>query len=225
MKLIGSTLVGAFLLGCSSVPDAPTVTPTDLPTATASATAAPTSTATHVVTPLPTAVPATSTLVPPTATVVPTPTVVPPTPTATATDDDEFPIPPDGLLRLPGGEQQAGKLGTYCYRGGCADSPYWPTARSMTRVDLPAAGAPLSFALADDREFVYWRASYAARDDHFAEAVWQLDSGGEIDGEQRLTKATFAAPPSGKWLLNVSVWLPPGRDGGDLHFYWYVVVP
>jgi hypothetical protein len=159
----------------------------------------------------------------PTASRTPTPPPSVATPSPIVTDDASFAVPPTALLVLPDGSTAGGKLGAYCYRESCSDPPFWPMAASMTAVELPATDTPLTVSLDEGAPFVAWTARYAAGDDHEANTVWPLDTGGEPDGDEPMVEATFAPPPSGEWLVEVRLTLL-GNEG-DISYYWSVVVP
>jgi hypothetical protein len=156
-------------------------------------------------------------------------TATPPaSPTATAEPsatpiDEPLATPPLAILRLPDGREHAARTGSYCYMESCSDAPYWPTAASMIRVDVPSADGTLAVTVPESMTFSAWRASYADRDDHFAEMVMKLADGGNPEGPPTLAEAEFSPPPSGEWLLEVKVWLPDGE--GSVSYYWYVAVP
>ena len=160
----------------------------------------------------------------------PTPSTPAPTPTATAspttspTEVEPTPeAPPLASLVLADGTEHDGTVGTYCYRESCSDSPFWPTADSLDPVELASAGAQLGVELPAGFEFVAWVARYAARDDYQAETVYPLGSGGSADGTAQIGQATFDAPPSGEWLVEVSLTFADGV--GSANYYWLVAVP
>ena len=88
---------------------------------------------------------------------------------------------------------------------------------------MPANDNVLTVALPDALSFAGWRASYAERDDHFAETVEPLAQGGDPEGQAAMDEAVFSAPPSGEWLLEVRIWLAEGA--GSISYYWQVAVP
>ena len=197
-NVIGSIVLLAIAAGCmAGAPRGGTATPS----MTAGPTVSPTQSAT--------------------ATAAPTPTAsVAATPSPT---DEGFERPPVASLTLPDGTAHPATVGSYSYRGTFADAPYWPTSGSMTRVELPGPEAALAVALPDGLQLVHWTARYAERDDHAAETVWPLGSGGSPDGEQPLDQAAFDGPPAGEWLLDVALTLPD--DEGNVNYYWFVAVP
>ena len=130
--------------------------------------------------------------------------------------------PPQGLLRS-GGNVLAGRLGSYCYRDGCADIGAWPP-----RPDLPLLAETsnsLSFELGNREAFAAWSASYGPRSNGPPSGT--LGQGGEnFDPDANTTPATrfreitFPRPPAGDWV----VWVRLTLENGDLEYAWNVPV-
>lgn len=105
--------------------------------------------------------------------------------------------------------------------GGCADAPWLP-ADTLATVEAAGAGAQLVVSL--PREFLFsgWWSFYAAARDRAGERIHELGEGG--DGEQDgMREAIFSAPPSGDWV--VAVTLTFAAADGSATYYWRVVVP
>ncbi len=173
---------------------------------------------------------------PPTASPTPSPAaatdspaVASPTssPTAPSTETHSVPAPPPiAEIQSPSGDDVSGQQGSWCYDGACGDVPAFP------REDLPLLAladgeASLAFVLSDSHPFSYWSVSYAADQDA---AYTELASGGEYF-DPDLSDATpgpmistfgFDPPPSGDWLLNVSLQF---GDRGDAVYSWHALVP
>lgn len=130
--------------------------------------------------------------------------------------------PPLANLLHAAGEQE-GHLGAYAYRDSFSDPPFWPTADSLTRVELAAADEQLAVELPPGTSFVAWSARYAARDDHEAETVFPLGSAGAVDSNEPIERAIFDGPPTGEWLVEVALTFADGD--GSANYYWLVAVP
>ncbi len=163
------------------------------------------------------------------ATPTASPAVASPTlsPSAQATETPSAPVPPPiAEIQPPSGNEVPGQQGSWCYDGACGDVPAFP------KEDLPllALGDDeegLAFFVADSHPFSYWSASYAADPDA---AYTNLASGGEYF-DPDLSAATpgpmistfeFEQPPSGDWLLSVSLQF---GDRGDAVYSWHALVP
>jgi hypothetical protein len=123
---------------------------------------------------------------------------------------------------LAGGSVHPGALGSWSYRESHSDAP-WQAAAGLTLTSLSAGTSSLGVALPDDQPFVRWSARYAAAGDPTANVIWPLGSGGAADGSDRFSQATFDAPPSGEWVLEVRLSFPD--DEGGASYYWLVMVP
>lgn len=127
-------------------------------------------------------------------------------------------MPPDAVLSLPDGKQQAGALGSYFYGGAAADAPWLP-ARVLPKLEAQP-GSVLVLAV-PTLEFVSWGARYADAADEDADVINPLASGG--DGGAALSEVTLPAPPRGSWVLAVQLYF--ADEEGDATYYWHVRVP
>jgi hypothetical protein len=152
---------------------------------------------------------------PPAAVPTPPPTVPAAIEWPRVSEDDDELLPPIARL-LADGSVQAGALGSFAYRDAAADSPW--LSSGLTRLAVPA-DEQLTVALLPGSSFEGWQASYAAAADSTGEVVHALASG---SGES-LERASFDPPPSGEWVIRVSLTFPDGD--GDATYYWLVSVP
>jgi len=168
-------------------------------------------------------VPASST--PPGSMIAPTPappTSSPSAPAASPTDDGIPDPPPDGALGYSDFAQK-GRLGSYCYDGGCADVAVWPpTGDGLPTVETQ--GEPLVFSV-DKNEFDQWSVTYGTD----SGAPMPLAEGGEPTdpdmGAQSPGPATsfveFNSPPAGDWVVTMRVYF---AGGGSASYAWRVIV-
>lgn len=185
---------------------------------------------------------ATETLSPTTATAPPSPTATPATtptaPSAAPTAAASIPAstageaPPLAELRAAGGPLVPGKQGSWCYASACADIVVGP-ADALPEIRLPEVGALIELALPAPHRFVYWRAVYRDAEDETAEEMVLAEGGSRPDPDvvqpsgstppSELTSVAFEGPPSGSWVLRISLAFAGGL--GDAAYYWHAVVP
>jgi hypothetical protein len=116
-----------------------------------------------------------------------------------------------------------GWLGTYCWEASCVDVLRPPPPETMPLLEV-AAGRQLSFELGAEAKFVSWNAVYGRGP---ATNLMPLASGGsDYDPDTSatpptlLSRAAFAAPPPGDWMVLMQVFFV----GGDAQYGWHVVV-
>lgn len=133
--------------------------------------------------------------------------------------------PPTAELRLPNGTSVEGQLGSWCYDGGCADSPAFPKSL-LPALDIRAS-AELRFTFAEGDQFAFARALYAPDSETYP--FRDLASGGTyVDPDTNatpgplLTSFTFDAPSKGDWVLKVNIRFP--GQLGDAPYYWHAMV-
>jgi len=134
--------------------------------------------------------------------------------------------PPIAEIQPPSGASVAGQQGSWCYDEACGDVPAFAKDH-LPMLSLADPDESLVFSLGGSHPFSYWSARYAAGPDA---AYSELASGGEyIDPD--LSDATpgpmistfeFEPPPSGDWLLSVSLQF---GDRGDAVYSWHALVP
>lgn len=132
-------------------------------------------------------------------------------------DEDCHDVPPDGLLAT-GATEVAGWLGTYCYGNTCRDT------MTIPKHELPqltmAADGQLTFSLAGGTAFAGWIAGYSSGSNG---PTTELARGGDLSDSgtgDRLTSATFPAPPPGDWALHVDLYFADG----DAFYSWRVTI-
>jgi hypothetical protein len=205
---IPMVLIVAVVGGCSMAPAAqqtarPQPTITFLPTATAP----PTATPSPPIQPTPVATPD-----------------APDTPSPTKKPPNRF---PKGTLRA-GDVVAEGSRGTYCYKDTCADLGQWPRKADLPELVVGAADAELEFSLPESARFVTWDVAYAAASSYEDESTELARGGYPYDADANpeasvteLSRVSFAAPPSGDWV----VWVWVTLRFGDLSYAWHVIVP
>ena len=194
------------------------LSPVARPTSSQAPPATPGSTAT-----LPAATPPTET---PTPTGVPAPTGTP-GPTDTPRPFFEPPDgsqPPNATLSRGDDSVEASPIG-YCWADECIDGPN-PPKNQLPELALTEGGVDLEFEIGDDVRFTRWGAEYYDRSDDNAVSLGRGGFSYDPDATPatpwvEISSATFPAPPSGDWVLNVYVELAHG----DLSYAWHVVVP
>ena len=181
----------------------------------------------------PTASPTTAVTRAPVATSAPSvasPTSSPPNASPTTVPTVQADQPPAGLL-TSSGDPVTGHLGTFCWAGLCSDEFELPAKSSLPGLDAEA-GQPLSFSLSPGAGFVKWSASYSKA--KMADLVPLGSGGAPYDPDSSaspppdLYTATFAAPPSGDWVVVVALSFANGSTlvrGGDANYSWHVIVP
>ncbi len=136
--------------------------------------------------------------------------------------------PPLGTLSADGVAPVTGRRGSWCYGGQCADVGGL-TKASLPAVTLGGSGAPLTFAMPAGATFVHWSAWYSASLQGRPVILGEGGSIYDVDAPPataypELGSATFSAPSGGDWALAVQLGFD-GLDGGDVTYYWHVVVP
>lgn len=158
--------------------------------------------------------PGVSTASPPTATrsaqpaATPTQLVVSSEP-ATPSPASDAPV---ALLAI-GADRHPGEVGGFTF-GSYSQSAPWLPATALETVAIPA-GATLRVELDRRATIASWTARLATAADMTADAVMGLAEG---DGPS----ATFAPPPSGDWVLSVTITYGKGQGSGA--YYWHLVV-
>jgi hypothetical protein len=220
MRSATTLLCVALLTGCSALPAA-TAGPSlsagssPSPTAAASSNAAPSAGSTPVAT-------ATSG---PESTLGDQPS---PSPSSQVTSPPIQGPPPLGTLSADGVAPVAGQQGSWCYGGQCVDTG-GAAKRSLPTLILDGSNTRLTFAMPPGATFVHWSAWYSAS---LGGRPIILGEGGSIydvdappaTAYPELNSAAFPAPSGGDWALAVRLGFD-GRDGGDVTYYWRVVVP
>lgn len=155
---------------------------------------------------------------PPTA----VPTVAPTAPRTAVPTAEQVDQPPAALLAADS-DPVAGWLGTFCWHGACLDAPQLP-AKSELPILNTDARAELTLTLADGTQFSEWSAVYATDSEVTGT---ELGGGGapydpysSATPPAALDSATFAAPPTGDWMIRVFV----GFSDGDASYAWHVSV-
>lgn len=212
-EIVRIPLVALLMAACSLAPAAqPTISP------------GPAATPGQTATPGPTATPAPTKTPEPTGTPEPTDT---PAPTGTPRpffDPPEGSKPPKAMLSADGLSVEASPIG-YCWAGECLDGPN-PPKNQLPELELIEANLDMEFEVADGVRFAHWGAEYYDRSDD--NAVSLGDGGFYYDPDAtpatpwvEMSRATFPAPPSGDWVVNVYLELVHG----DLSYAWHVIVP
>ena len=146
-----------------------------------------------------------------------------PTPTATMPWPDHHGQPPAGLLSAGSGSIE-GRIGSYCWGDTCADIGVWPPKADLAELDVASREVTIQFSASKPVGFTEWYASYAAGPNGGSKS---LVKGGSSDPDTNATAPPefetfdFPSPPSGDWIVFVSVYF----RGGDLSYAWHVVVP
>ena len=179
----------------------------------------------------PTAPPSATPTAPPTASPAsaPPPTSSPGMETTLPTSMPESSKPPDGLL-TGGSERVAGWLGSYCWSysdgSSCADAFRTPPKSTLPLLPvLPSVSAELTFSVSGGVEFSKWEATYSARSNgartDLGSGGYYLDPDSTASQPPLLGEARFPSPPSGDWVVHLSV----SFVNGDASYHWHVVVP
>lgn len=132
--------------------------------------------------------------------------------------------PPMGTLSAGDMSVDATPIG-YCWADECIDGPN-PPKNQLPELTLSEDGVDLEFEVGDGARFARWSAEYYERSDD--DAVSLGGGGFSYDPDAtpatpwvEMSSATFPAPPSGDWVLNVYLELVHG----DLSYGWHVIVP
>ena len=129
-----------------------------------------------------------------------------------------LPLPPEAKLTLSGVEH-AGERGSFCYGGMCGDAPF-PSPASLASVRLRTAHQELRITLGDGSRFG-WAAAISRTSDETGERQTLLGASGTSEGPVR--EASFRGPPSGSWVLQLSIDFDD--ELGSANHYWRLEVP